>query len=126
MSCPCTPWPSSNGRASTALPASARPAGRPYHSTIIVERTSGTRTILYQPGEIEPSAELITEALISSCRVLFIEHHVPATGLLAAKSPGAHGIPVVADVETTGFPRPGGFPAGGRPPDRREGTRDGS
>ena len=85
-------------------PSERSPRGHPYHSTVIVERGSGTRTILYQPGEIEPSAELITEELISSCRVLYIEHHVPTTGLLAAKYARLHGIPVVADVETTSFP----------------------
>jgi sugar/nucleoside kinase (ribokinase family) len=53
--------------------------------------------------------EQITEELISQCRVLFIEHHVPATGLLAAKIARACAIPVVADVESNDFPELGAF-----------------
>jgi sulfofructose kinase len=78
--------------------------GRPFHSFIIVDVTGGTRTILAKTGRVEPPLEFITEELITSCRVLFIDHLVPRAGLQAAQIARVNGIPVVADIETDCFP----------------------
>ncbi len=79
--------------------------GRPYHAWILVDVANHTRTILYQPGNVEPPLEKITTSLISSCQVLFIDHHVPQAGLKAAKLARQLGIPVIADLENERLPR---------------------
>ena len=78
--------------------------GVPYHAWILVDVKNQTRTILYQHGNVEPPAEAITELLISRCKVLLIDHHVPTAGLKAAKIARKLGIPVVADLETEQIP----------------------
>ena len=80
-------------------PCLRAPEGVPYHAYILVERSGDTRTILYQPGRVEPPLEHITPGLVSRCRVLFIDHHAPAAGIRAARLASELGIPVVADVE---------------------------
>jgi len=77
--------------------------GRPFHSVILVEREGNTRTILYQPGTIEPPLEAITADLVASCRVLFIDHNAPNAGLRAARLAHQTGVPVVADIEVAEF-----------------------
>lgn len=78
--------------------------GVPYHAWILVDVAEHTRTILYQHGKVEPPLESITDALISRCKVLFIDHHVPSAGLKAARIARRLGIPVVADFEVDGIP----------------------
>lgn len=79
-------------------------SGVPYHAWILVDVAEHTRTILYQHGKVEPPLDAITETLISRCKVLFIDHHVPYAGLKAAKIARSLGIPVVADFEVDGIP----------------------
>lgn len=77
-----------------------RHGARPIHSTIIVDRSTGQRSILFslagvtprQPGEM-------TEELIGSCRVLFVDHTVVEGSLRAIDLAHERGIPVVGDVE---------------------------
>lgn len=78
--------------------------GVPYHAFILVERAGQTRTILYQPGVVEPPLEAITPELISSTRVLLFDHHAPAAGAKAARLARERGIPVVADIESERVP----------------------
>lgn len=77
--------------------------GRPFHSVILVEQEGHTRTILYQPGTIEPPLEAITPELVAGCRVLFIDHNAPNAGLRAARLAHETGVPVVADIEVAEF-----------------------
>ena len=93
---------------------------RPVHSTIIVDQTRQTRTILYelangngdisdlperpagcfaQIGNVPLSVPWPEETLVRSARVLFVDHSCPATMLRAARIARAAGIPVVADLE---------------------------
>ncbi len=78
--------------------------GVPYHAFILVERAGQTRTILYQPGVVEPPVEAVTPGLISSTRVLFFDHHAPMSGAKAARLARERGIPVVADIESERVP----------------------
>ncbi len=76
-----------------------RPAARPIHSIIIVD-PSGQRSILPSFVGVQwRNADEIPEAMIASCRVLFIDHHAVEGGLRAIALAHAHGIPVVADIE---------------------------
>jgi len=76
------------------------PGARPFHSTIIVDRSTGQRTILaVVTGVTPPSTELFHAGLIASCRVLFVDSTVGAFALEAAALAQARGVPVVADLE---------------------------
>lgn len=73
---------------------------RPYHSIIIVDQATGQRTILYSTEGVTslPPAE-ITEALITNCRVVFVDNRAAAAALRAAELAHRHGIPVIGDIE---------------------------
>ena len=77
-----------------------RAEARPIHSVIIVDQSNGGRNIFFSmAGVIERRPEEMTDDLISSCRVLFVDHKVVAGGLRAIALAHRHGIPVVGDVE---------------------------
>ncbi|MCO6452998.1 MAG: hypothetical protein J5I90_19595 [Caldilineales bacterium] len=76
---------------------------RPFHSTIIVVSATQQRTILFSSsGVTGPQAHQITHALISNCRVLFLDDTVVEAGIKSAELAKAHGIPVIADFEGVG------------------------
>lgn len=73
---------------------------RPYHSTIIVDLSTGQRTILYSAAGVTwPGLADVTPELISACRVLCIDQHAAAIAQEAIRIARAAGIPVVADIE---------------------------
>jgi sulfofructose kinase len=73
---------------------------RPYHSVIIVDVSTGSRTIIYTANGVMPiRPDEITEASIAGCRLLFFDHHVVPAARRALEIAHARGIPVVADVE---------------------------
>lgn len=76
-----------------------RAGGRPTHSTIVVDRSTGQRTIFFSRGANERRPDEMAPELIAACRVLFLDHTVGVGGLRAVELAHAHGIPVVADVE---------------------------
>ena len=77
----------------------AEPA-RPFHSFVIVDDSTGSRTILYSSeGVTEPASDIITQELIENCRVLFVDHTASNASLRAARIARSAGIPVVADIE---------------------------
>jgi sulfofructose kinase len=79
---------------------------RPYHSIVIVDRSSGHRTILYSgDGVTEPEPDRITPDLVAECRVLFVDHTVIGAAVRAVELAHAHGIPVVGDIESDRDPR---------------------
>jgi len=81
-------------------PVLRRAGARPFHSLVIVDRSTAGRTILYTAdGVSQPGAEEITRELIANCRVLFLDHTVAQAGPRAAELAHRHGIPVVGDIE---------------------------
>ncbi|MDF2441514.1 MAG: sulfofructose kinase [Abditibacteriota bacterium] len=73
---------------------------RPHHSTIIVDRTQGTRTIFSdERGTREFPIMHLPPQLIEQTRVLFVDHTAPIAGRHAAQLAREAGIPVVADIE---------------------------
>ena len=73
---------------------------QPIHSTILVDVTNRTRTILWsKSGETGAHDTLPDDEVIRSCRVLFLDHYGTEGGIRAAKIARDHQIPVVADLE---------------------------
>jgi sugar/nucleoside kinase (ribokinase family) len=76
------------------------PDARPVHAVIIVDTSTGQRTILYSAeGLAYREPQDIREELIGACRVLFIDQSTRDGGLHAVRLARARGIPVVADLE---------------------------
>jgi sulfofructose kinase len=83
---------------------------KPSHSIILVDMSCGSRAILSNiEGVKEPDCMIITEDLIASSRVLFIDYLSHQAGLKAASLARAHGIPVVADLELDSLPEVDSF-----------------
>jgi sugar/nucleoside kinase (ribokinase family) len=77
-----------------------QPGARPIHAVIIVEQTTGQRTILFtHEGFVAPTPDSISEELIASCRVLMMDGYAGAGGVRAAQIARRLGIPFVADIE---------------------------
>ena len=78
-----------------------QPGARPTHSTIVVERTTGRRTILYYGQDaVCPDIRDFLQA-IPACRVLFLDNTVAPFAFDAVALAHQHGIPVVVDLERT-------------------------
>lgn len=78
-----------------------RAEARPFYAVVIIVEGTGQRSILFSDAGIrEPEPDQITAELVESCRVLFVDHTVPVSGLKAARLAHARGIPVVGDFET--------------------------
>jgi sugar/nucleoside kinase (ribokinase family) len=73
--------------------------GSPYHSVIIVDLSTHTRTILHDIGSICPPAEVITPELIQRAKVLLLDDNSLQAGIKAAGIAKSLKIPVVADIE---------------------------
>lgn len=87
-------------------PTLHKPDARPVHSIVIVDLSTGSRSILYSSaGVTEPEPAKIRPELVASCRVLFVDHTVIGAGLRAIELAHAHGIPVVGDIESEADPR---------------------
>lgn len=75
-------------------------AGRPYHSQVIVDRTTGERTIFYDPRHFKPvQAEDISADLLACTRLLLVDYiggRDPADIIRKARSAGT---PVLIDIE---------------------------
>jgi sulfofructose kinase len=86
-------------------PCVSKAGALPVHSIIIVDQTAGSRVIFFsREGVFEPPAEVLTEALIANCRVLFVDYLVIASALQIMPIAHRYGIPVVADVEDDSDP----------------------
>jgi sulfofructose kinase len=86
-------------------PVLYRDEARPYRAVIIVDQSTGQRTIFYSAdGVIERRPEEMAEELIARCRVLFVDFTVGDGGLRAIQLAHAHGIPVVGDIEQETVP----------------------
>ena len=81
-------------------PVLHHPDARPVYAVVIVDRSSGERTIFYTTeGYVPVPPERINEQLIKQCRVLFLDYTAGEGGLYATMLAHRHGIPVVADIE---------------------------
>jgi len=82
------------------------PDARPIYAIVIVDTSTGGRSILYNySGVMEPGPEAITPELIANCRMLFVDHSVIDTALRAVELAHAHRIPAIADFESDDDPR---------------------
>jgi sugar/nucleoside kinase (ribokinase family) len=82
-----------------------RAAARPIHSTIIVDESRHTRTILYDlTGSVGADRDLPSAEVIQTARVLFVDHYGVEGMTRAARIARAAGIPVVADLERSDWP----------------------
>jgi sugar/nucleoside kinase (ribokinase family) len=77
-----------------------RAGARPFHSTILVDTDTKTRTILFDERDVlSADPDLPAPGVIRSARVLLVDH-TGITGMLrAARIARDAGIPVVADLE---------------------------
>ena len=81
------------------------PAAGPVHSHIIVGQQRGTRNIFsYEPRLVGASMHT-SAALITSCRVLLVDHLGVPGMIRAARLARRARIPVVADIESDRHPR---------------------
>ena len=79
---------------------------RPIHSIVVVDRRTGTRTILYDLQGFQTSGpDWPDEETIRSARVLFVDHVAGEDAIRAVGIARAAGIPVVADLESDRGPR---------------------
>ncbi len=77
-----------------------RADGRPFHSTIVVERTTGRRTVFASnDGFSGADPELPTPELIAAARMLLVDHHGVEGSIRAARIARETGVAVVADIE---------------------------
>jgi ribokinase len=77
-----------------------REVAPPFHSTILVDTRTKTRTILFNAaGVIGPSPSEPSEEVIRSAGVLLVDHVGLEGTLRAARIARRAGIPVVADLE---------------------------
>jgi len=73
----------------------------PIHSTIIVDETTGERTILYcLKNFTSPEIELISDNLPCDCQLLFIDTFFLGIMRHMVKISHAVGTPVIADIES--------------------------
>jgi sugar/nucleoside kinase (ribokinase family) len=82
-----------------------RADARPIHSTIIVDRSRLTRTILFDlAGTVGAQTDWPPEELIRSAGVLYVDHYGIEGMTRAARLARSAGIPVVADLERDEWP----------------------
>jgi len=83
-----------------------RHGARPFHSIIIIDSSTGQRSILFtSEGVCELPPEAITAGHVAACRVLLVDHTIGEAGLAAVGTARRNGIPVVADIEPNSNPR---------------------
>jgi ribokinase len=78
-------------------------AARPFHSIILVDRSAGTRAILFTGEGVTPmTADEVTPELIGSARVVFVDHTIGELAGHVIRLARAAGVPTVADPERLG------------------------
>ncbi len=76
------------------------PAGRPYHSRIVIDRSTGERTIFYDNRFFEPiSAADLPDGLLAASRVLLLDFLCEPAPVDLAKKARHAGVPVIIDME---------------------------
>lgn len=84
-------------------PVIRSPGCRPYHAIVIVDASTGSRTILYQSEGVREPEEILPQ-WIESSRMIFFDQNFPRSGLQAARLAHAVNVPVVADLEKCSLP----------------------
>lgn len=83
-----------------------RPGARPFLSTILVDTSTKTRTILLDAQDVVgPDPSLPAEEVIRAARVLLVDHEGLPAMIRAASIAREARIPVVADLERDDEPR---------------------
>jgi sugar/nucleoside kinase (ribokinase family) len=83
-----------------------RPDARPVHSMIVVDESTRSRTIFYDPHNVfAADPELPPAELIRAAKVLFIDHYGITGQIRASRIAREADIPVVADLEDHETPR---------------------
>lgn len=83
-----------------------RRGARPFYSVVIIDRSTGQRSILFtSEGVCELPPEALTAEHVAACRVLLVDHTLGEAGLAAASTARRYGIPVVADIEPNSKPQ---------------------
>ena len=86
-------------------PLVLRPEARPIHSTILVDESRQTRTILYDlAGATGADPQQPAAEVIRSTRVLFVDHYGIEGMIRASRIARAAGIAVVGDLERQDWP----------------------
>jgi sugar/nucleoside kinase (ribokinase family) len=86
-------------------PLCRRPDARPIHSTILIDESRLTRTILFDlTGSVGAALDWPDEDVIRAARVLYVDHYGIEGMTRAAKIARAAGLPVVADLERDEWP----------------------
>jgi len=81
-------------------PVLRRADAGPCHSIVVVDRATGSRTILYDYERVRMcSPEEVDPGIVRRCRVLFVDYTSGLGGLRAAQMAREMDVPVVADVE---------------------------
>jgi sugar/nucleoside kinase (ribokinase family) len=93
-----------SGEGIDCSPCYRSPDGVPFHSYILVDQEMQTRTILYEPGRVEPPLETVTPELVSRSRLVMIDSFAPLVGAHALRIAHRLGIPVIADLESELIP----------------------
>ena len=84
-------------------PKANYPEARPYYSIVLVDTSTGERTLLYSTSGVRgPGPEDISEELISHSRMLFVDQLGPAGTLCACRLARKWGTQIVADFERAG------------------------
>jgi ribokinase len=83
-----------------------KPEARPCHSTVIVDRSTGSRNVFFSRDGVMTRAPVeITAELIARCRVMFVDNLDLDSALRMAEAADALGVPVVSDLEFTEYAR---------------------
>lgn len=76
------------------------PQGQPYHSIIVVDKATGSRTIFYDCRKFkQPTVADISEDVIRSAKVFFMDFLAEPVPVELARKVKHAGVPIVADVE---------------------------
>jgi ribokinase len=82
-----------------------QPGARPIHSTILVDESARNRTVLFDlTGTVGAAVDHPPGEIITSARVLYVDHYGIEGMTRAARLARAAGIPVVADLERDEWP----------------------
>jgi sulfofructose kinase len=78
------------------------PEAGPYYSIVLLDRSTGERTLLYSSSHVRPPAPGdIDESLIAGSRALLVDQLGPAGTLQACRHAQRWRVPVIADFEQT-------------------------
>ncbi|MHB1356379.1 MAG: PfkB family carbohydrate kinase [Anaerolineae bacterium] len=88
------------GEGVSCAPALIRAGAGPVHATIIVDTSSGQRTILHSHAFVqERGPQEVGEEFVARTKVLFVDYTTPRSAIRACQVARQLGIPTVGDLE---------------------------